>query len=100
MNAINPFPGPANVQGYQSISGSCQGGDQIWLSTGDLMRTVSVVSVPTIGGLLELTLTFNAVDTVSGPVGNKWRHNLMMNLVFQRHAGHPVHLHRRGRAPV
>ena len=43
------------------------------LFTGNLVKRVTLVSVPTIGSPLNFILTYNAQDTVSGPVGNKWR---------------------------
>jgi len=85
--AQNPFPGPADVEGYQRLAGSCSTSEQVRLFSGNLVATISLVDVPTIGAPLSLYLVYNAQDVGFGPLGHKWRHNYMMRLLF---AGDPT----------
>ena len=70
--AQNPFPGPASTDGFQVIASSCSVTDQVHLATGNLSSLVTVVDVPTVGFPLRFSLTYNAMETVLGPVGHKW----------------------------
>lgn len=78
--AQSPFPGPATLDGYQQISGTCSEGDMVRLRTGNLIRFVSIANVPTVGFPLQFFLVYNSQSMVHGAVGHRWQHNLMMRL--------------------
>src|ERR1700678_3194409 len=82
MSSQNPFPAPATTDGYQSIAGSCSEGDQLFLWTGNLVKMVTLVNVPTIGYPLSCVLTYNSRANAASPVGNNWRCNVFMNLII------------------
>lgn len=78
MPGPNAFPSPAGPDGLQSISGGCGDADTVRLLTGELMKNVSLVNVPTIGFPLSFRMTYHAQDTVNDVLGPKWRSNYMM----------------------
>lgn len=83
MPSSNAFPAPISPDGTQQISGSCSEQDLVRLVTGNHMRTVSLVNVPTIGFPLTFTLVYNSQEGLISPqpVGSKWRHNYMARLI-------------------
>jgi RHS repeat-associated protein len=93
MNQL--FPQPAGVDGFQTLFQGCALSEKIRLETGNLVRTMSLVSVPTIGPALALTLVYNsrAVDDTGG-FGYGWTHNYQARIepsptdpVFVDHSG-------------
>ena len=50
------------------------------LFNGNLVKSVSLINVRTVGLPLSFKLTYNSQETVLGAVGNKWRHNFMASL--------------------
>ncbi|MCE7873765.1 hypothetical protein DYH09_25795, partial [bacterium CPR1] len=84
MMTQNPFPSPMDSNGYQRLSGTCSEQAMLRLVTGNLVKTVSLVDVATIGPPLRLFLTYNAQEaTTSNELGRvKWRHNYMMKLLI------------------
>ena len=83
----HPFPGRARLDGFQPVSGSCSSQEHVQLLTGNLLATVEVVEVATVGLPLRVYLSYNHQDTLVGVMGSNWRHNHMMALEF---GGDPV----------
>ena len=77
----NPFPSQSTWTAPR-FYGSCSEQTALDVFSGNLRERYTVVDVPTIGLPLRFFLYYNSQETVSGPVGNKWRHNLMMKLSF------------------
>jgi RHS repeat-associated protein len=73
--ASNPFPGVANLQSQQSLSGSCSDSTSVQLSIGNLMKTVSLVSVATVGPLLDFALYYS-------PQAGGWSHNYQQSVTI------------------
>lgn len=86
MSYQKPFPGPIGQNGYQQLSSSCSETDLLRLDTGNLLKMVSIVNVPTVGPTLDFMLTYNAqeTDTVTNTtLGHySWRHNYQMSLAI------------------
>ena len=51
----HPFPGRARLDGFQPVSGSCSATEHVQLLTGNLLATVQVVDVATVGLPLRVT---------------------------------------------
>ena len=92
MNQL--FPQPASVDGYQTLFQGCALNEKVRLETGNLLRTMNLISVPTIGPSLDFTLVYNSqtVDTNEG-FGYGWKHNWQVNIepgatpVYVDHSG-------------
>lgn len=74
MNQL--FPQAAGVDGYQTLFQGCALNEKVRLETGNLMRTLNLISVPTIGPSLAFTMVYNsrAVQDTGG-FGYGWIHN-------------------------
>ncbi|MBX3170109.1 MAG: hypothetical protein KF760_22075 [Candidatus Eremiobacteraeota bacterium] len=93
---MNPlFPQSAGVDGYQTLFQGCALSEKVRLETGNLVRTMNLISVPTIGPSLAFTLVYNsrAVENTCG-FGYGWTHNYQARIepsstapVFVDHSG-------------
>ncbi|MFN8613807.1 MAG: DUF6531 domain-containing protein [Vulcanimicrobiota bacterium] len=70
------FPGSVNSNGYQSLFQGCSVNESVRLENGNLVRSLNLISVPTIGPSLAFNLTYNSrsLGTNSG-FGYGWMHN-------------------------
>ena len=74
------FPEPIDVNGYQTILGSCSDMELLRVGTGNLVRRYTVAQVATVGPALNLELAHNSQDNFLGSLGPGWRHNWMAHL--------------------
>jgi YD repeat-containing protein len=67
---------PINLDGFQTIESSCPDTDKIHLYTGNLMKSIGLFSIPTVGPSLSFSLYHNSLDIGSASdVGIGWRHS-------------------------
>ena len=83
MSAQNPFPAAATSDGYQVISSTCSETDMVRLVSGNLVKRVDVVQIPTISLPLRFQLTYNSQAPLDDTgVGVKWQHTYAMRLLI------------------
>jgi len=93
MNQL--FPQPAGVNGYQTLFQGCALHEQVHLETGNLVRTMNLISVPTIGPSLAFTLVYNSrFAEENNGLAYGWTHNYLARIepsstapVFVDHSG-------------
>ncbi len=79
------FPGSVNNNGVQSLFQGCSLSESVRLENGNFMRTLNLISVPTIGPDLGFYLTYNSRSAATDlGFGYGWIHNWQASITPSR----------------
>lgn len=72
---------PITMNGFQFLDSNCPDSEQLHVCSGNLVRTINLFTIPTVGKSLSFSLYHNSRNiTPPADVGVGWRHNVQAQL--------------------